>query len=465
MRWKPVVAIACVIAPSAFAQDGWARVAFGTAPGGRQLAAMSFDPIRRELLLFGGSGGLGAIGDTWSWNGSAWQRLFPTRSPSARSGHQLVTVAHRGELMLHGGHSSTGYKSDTWVWDGVNWQERFPTRRPPPRALAAIAYDESRGRVVLVGGVDDRGLRTDTWEWDGSEWTEILAHIPPPPARASHMFFDAVGRERVVLSGNNTTTSSIVHGTWEWDGSSWLTLLAPQASPPLRSYCGLAFDRSRGRGVMFGGNSDGGAYLDDTWEWHVDRWEQRPWTVRPPGRYQHAMAYDPVRNEVIVTGGVDATSFLYDTWRYRVGITEPAGTIPLGTGCAGSGGTPTLACAEGREPWLGEDAKLLMTGLPGALFAPAFGMMGTTTGAFGGSPIPLDLVGLGAPGCTLFVAPFDAWLLPRAANGGVVWRLRVPEESALVGAEFGAQGLSFDFLANPLGVVLTNGIHATIGRR
>jgi hypothetical protein len=53
--------------------------------------------------------------------------------------------------------------------------------------------------------------------------------------------------------------------TWEWDGSSWSRVNTPN-SPGTRTEIAVAFDSLRDRVVLFGGMS-GGAVLHDTWEY------------------------------------------------------------------------------------------------------------------------------------------------------------------------------------------------------
>lgn len=448
---------------SASAQDGWREAATGTAPEPRQGHGMAFDPHRVEVLLFGGSG-RARLSDTWSWDGASWRRLTPAVSPPARSEFAMTTDFARREIVVFGGKSQSGLSDDTWIWDGRTWLLRATAHAPPARYGATLGYDEVRRRAILVGGNDNRQIFADAWEWDGSDWTQLQPALPVPPVQSSPVFFDAVGRERLLLFGNNPNTGGLVPGTWEWDGTAWVALRGPQHSPPTRTLFAAAFDRCRGRGVIFGGSRSAGVHTDDTWEWHVDHWVQRTWSTRPAARSWHAMAFDPVRGEIVLFGGADA-ALLNDTWLYRVAITEPASITVFGSSCAGINGAPSLTVVEGRGPWLGEDAKLVLTDLPTALFAPAFGIVGTTRGSWAGTPIPFELGRLGAPGCVLQVAVLDALLLPRSSGRAATWRIHIPDQPALVGTAFGIQGLAFDLLANPLGVVLTNAANLRIGRR
>jgi hypothetical protein len=81
--------------------------------------------------------------------------------------------ARRGHMILFGGIGAGGFLGDTWSWDGSRWT-RLAETGPEPRAMGYLAYDKARDRVVLFGGrkgwPDDLA---DTWEWDGSRWRRV----------------------------------------------------------------------------------------------------------------------------------------------------------------------------------------------------------------------------------------------------------------------------------------------------
>jgi hypothetical protein len=136
-----------------------------------------------------------------------------------------------------------------------------------------MAFDGSK--LVLFGGVDRLvGASTpvihgDTWTFDGNAWTHIDVS-PSPPARAGHaMAWDpATGRVLLfggyALEGMSTNSFRELADAWAWDGTAWHTVSSTSAPAP-RSMSTLAFDNSRGRMVMFGGEEASIPY-DDTWE-------------------------------------------------------------------------------------------------------------------------------------------------------------------------------------------------------
>ncbi|HEY0882217.1 MAG TPA: kelch repeat-containing protein, partial [Archangium sp.] len=61
----------------------------------------------------------------------------------------------------------------------------------------------------------------------------------------------------------------------------------------------MAYDVSRARVVLFGGQGDGGR-LDDTWEWDGASWTQLNPLTSPPPSAGHGMAWDPAGERVLV---------------------------------------------------------------------------------------------------------------------------------------------------------------------
>jgi hypothetical protein len=82
----------------------------------------------------------------------------------------------------------------------------------------------------------------------------------------------------------------------------------------------MAFDPVRQRVVLFGGY--GGTYLSDTWLWDGTNWTQVFPPNSPSRRSSHRMVYDAERQEVILFGGYGYTNlttitYLNDTWAWN----------------------------------------------------------------------------------------------------------------------------------------------------
>jgi hypothetical protein len=104
----------------------------------------------------------------------------------------------------------------------------------------------------------------------------------------------------------------------------------------------MAYDQQRQRVVMFGGCSASGWFLGDTWELVGNTWQQVFPPQSPSPRWNHAMDYDPVRGVVVLIGGFNG-GFANDVWEYD-GVTwtqrTPQCAVPIGHEGAGAAWDP-----------------------------------------------------------------------------------------------------------------------------
>ena len=294
--------------------------------------AMVYDEARRQLLLFGGTGVEGGSasadrGSTWKWDGTTWTRIATT-GPSPRYLAAIAYDATRQRVVLHGGQAGVfpniTYLADTWEWDGTTWTQKATTG-PSARVHQTMAFDRTRGRVVLYGGFTPSTNTElgDIWEWDGSAWQQSSISGPAnsialgvaydEKASALYLYSMAksggaplasrwngtaltaavaaaappcvpVPRQLSALGANPGGLLLYVHScdqsgttdpqTWRWDGSAWTRIAGTQ--PPLRYNAAMAFDRDRGRVVLYGGEVAAGTPdLSDTWEFDGTAWTRR----------------------------------------------------------------------------------------------------------------------------------------------------------------------------------------------
>ena len=299
--------------------------------GTRSHAAMAFDEARGVAVFFGGQSSVGtsSMNDSWVWNGTTWTRVTPESRPPSRTGHNLVYDGRREMIVLFGGiNASDGQRDDIWEWDGASWTyPSFSGDRPGERSSAAMTYDEGNGVTVLFGGrryLPSEVDLGDTWLWDGTHWEEVASGSGPPGRAGAFLVYDDA-RGVAVLFGGGTNTGTIYSETWEWDGSSW-TDVTPTTGPSPETARQMVFDSGRGVTVLFGGDADG-TYLqpENTWEWDGVAWNEVTTVSTPPQRRAHgAIAYDSIRQEVVLHGGtyLDDTGFwrhLDDTWTFGPG--------------------------------------------------------------------------------------------------------------------------------------------------
>lgn len=272
--------------------------------------------------MFGGANPSGYQNDTWEWNGQNWALRTPTLAPEARREYAMAYDAARHATVVFGGMPGrSGLLGDTWTWDGTNWAQQSPATSPSPRWDSAMVFDAAISKVVLFGGFDlvagNFQLENDTWAWDGTTWTQLLP-LASPPARQNHAMAYDTTRGRVVLFGGELQLNGagLVQDTWEFDGTTW-TQAVPAVSPPARIAHTMTYDAVRNVTLLFGGGA--GMDFGDTWAWDGTSWTQLTTTPAPACRDHTAMAFGQGGNTVLFGGYVNcaasALGYVVDTWQ------------------------------------------------------------------------------------------------------------------------------------------------------
>ena len=180
----------------------WSRVvdAAEKTPGPRMAHAMVWDSSRERMLLFGGYRHEQYLDDTWAYDSktSVWVQLQTTGNPPARSQHGMVYDPLRNEILLFGGRGSrTQPLHDTWSLDleTLRWNMlRPPSGAPYPRARdhVQMARDPLSGITVIRGHSLGGGLPDETWHFDteARSWTWVKTQ--GQPQGASHGLLCAV---------------------------------------------------------------------------------------------------------------------------------------------------------------------------------------------------------------------------------------------------------------------------------
>ncbi|OCT15256.1 hypothetical protein A8709_14250 [Paenibacillus pectinilyticus] len=255
----------------------WNRVTTNISPGARQSASMVYDEKAEKVIMFGGQGNSGLFNETWIWDGTeqTWQeKLNLTNAPSKRKGAAMAYDAVSQKVLLFGGEGQSGVLGDTWLWDGLaaKWEQvtGLPDS-PTARGGAQLAFDGEQ--LVLFGGYTGTGNsktpQGDTWLWNGTAWTKVTPAQSPPAAYSGQMAYD--GQTAVLYGGDSgpitkdyTSTStnetkSITHDDsspllWKWDreAQSWISTSGPEAYG--RWGQAMAYDGRRV--VFFGGERD-----------------------------------------------------------------------------------------------------------------------------------------------------------------------------------------------------------------
>lgn len=295
------------------AAGGWLLHA-GPTPLPNQGHSMCHDPARARVVLLAYDAG--GASQTWEWNGSSWQRRFPSTVFESRQFGRLCYDATQQRVLLYGGGDPFGPVSwySIWAWDGIDWTEQLV--EPRGRTSSTAVFDQARARTVLAMGSytgSASSVSLETWEYVGGAMQQVA--VVNPPARFDHVgWYDSV-RQRTLLHGGGNL-NGYLGDTWEFDGATWVQRSAIGPTPG-RVGATVAYDPVRDRAVLFGGTQ--GAAMQDTWEWNGSAWSQRFPAARPPARVNACMGFDPISQRVILFGGAadPGQIALADTWAWN----------------------------------------------------------------------------------------------------------------------------------------------------
>jgi hypothetical protein len=193
----------------------WTQVAdIGPAP--RSGCAMTYDTLRHRVVLFGGFSYLPPqsryFDDTWEWDGTEWTQIGDT-GPSERAWLQMVFDSSRECLVLFGGSGLTGWLGDTWEWsEDAGWVKR---QDMGPGSILWPTMARTQEHTVLYGFQSGGTGAVQTWEWDGSLWTQRQDMGPSARLAPAHGYDNQ--RDRVVLFGGETygPPGGVLGDTWE----------------------------------------------------------------------------------------------------------------------------------------------------------------------------------------------------------------------------------------------------------
>ncbi|MHC1769636.1 MAG: kelch repeat-containing protein [Verrucomicrobiia bacterium] len=324
-------------------------------PGQRYGHALAYDSDRGATVLFGGDSTKVItdrvfLSDTWEYDGVTWRRIdIDGPVPSPRTRHSLCYDPVTRQVILFGGYGEDGYLNDVWNYEstrpgGGRWIHRPVPSGPNPLAAHALVYDIQNGVALLAGGTPDPDSSeyrqtSATWAWNNKlgEWTlrdETIGWYAGQELGAGltehAMIYDSRRREVIILGGAGPRGTKIVaNGSIFWASGSIKDCGFPVVAGA------AVYDSALDFYFHFGGLDFG---LPDE-EYPSDRGtagyeffrypgvegfpcSYRPTDlnvsllkdVRPGPRIQCAMIYDQKRRVTVLFGGVWDAAAYNDTW-------------------------------------------------------------------------------------------------------------------------------------------------------
>ncbi len=129
------------------------------------------------------------------------------------------------------------------------------------------------------------------------------------------LFYDPQIERVVLVNGAQETGPAMPTELWSWTGTAWELLDA--AGPEARGFGSIGRDPVRNVVVVHGGISSSGTAFDETLEW-----DGRDWTVHvagdagPGAREGAGLAYEPDAGRMLLFGGAVGFEQRADTWAW-----------------------------------------------------------------------------------------------------------------------------------------------------
>lgn len=214
----------------------------------------------------------------------------------------------------------------------VTWT---PKTSGPSLIWDATAFAASTGELVQFGGTTGYATPTTTRLFSPSTgvWTTLSAPKRGwPQARTlARMVWDPV-HARVVMFGGRTDSGTPLQDTWAFDPrtrtwTQYAINCRSMTCPPARLAHGMVWSSVMQRIVVFGGTPDGlgGTQFNDAWSFDGTAWTRLATTNAPAGRFLFGMAEDASTGRLVVFGGAMGNSdVVTDTATYVLDLTTRA---------------------------------------------------------------------------------------------------------------------------------------------
>ncbi len=198
-----------------------------------------------------------------------------------------------------------------------------PTSSPKPGFGHRMVYDARSDRIILFGGLSEvphvHFDQTWAYDFDTNAWTQLSPSTKPGVGEVWFALAYDAESDRVILFGNNDQTYAYDFNTNAW------TIMNPAARPPALYRPGdMPYDAGSDRVILVTDNltfeaDTAGQGVSQTWayDFNENEWTKMNLVVHPSGRRGHRMAYDQGSDRVVLFGGADGGTYLFDTWAYN----------------------------------------------------------------------------------------------------------------------------------------------------
>lgn len=124
------------------------------APPARTLFGMAYDANAARTVVYGGTSVGGLRQDTRLYNSATdtWTDAAPLNSPGLLQMHAMTYDTIRKKVILFAGRDVSSSLNGTWQWNGSNWSTVDAPTKPGARASSPLVFDPGLKKAVLFSG-------------------------------------------------------------------------------------------------------------------------------------------------------------------------------------------------------------------------------------------------------------------------------------------------------------------------
>ena len=304
----------------------------GIARTPRMFASAIYDPVRDRMVIFGGDEGSYPFNDVWTLSLSGtptFEKLEPAGTPPCpRAYHTAVYDPIRDRMVVWGGaNEGSSLCHELWelTFSGTpTWHLLSASGpEPAPRAGHVAIYDPRRDRMVIFGGGGsyDQGV----WALSLSDltWSEIALYPPIASLEQFGAAYDSL-RDRMLIFGGIDGDLHFLNNTWafSFEQDTWTAISYSGTPPSARKWPGVIYDPRGDRMLVFDGYAGGYLYPGATGQMEALQFGgagDPEWAVvsageSPSARVGVSLAYDSLRDRLLLYGGQDGEALRTDAW-------------------------------------------------------------------------------------------------------------------------------------------------------
>ena len=316
------------------ARRRWSDLAPASSPPPVLGGSLAYDPVRDEVILFGGghvaerSADGRILGHTGTWvyrnKGNDWSELPLDRQPPPRMNSRMVCDAGNDQLVLFGGDGQSHYLGDTWIFDlkTRRWRQSSDAGGPAPRAGHFTVYDPVTGWIIIGGGYNLVDL-TDMWAYDpaADRWQRLKGEVPT----GFYVSADIAPDKRLIVLVTSTktpgdqTACNVLYPVRTTYGYRLDGEIVASSDRVLQSHEPMPKRRGGAEPARLAEREGPDSSMP------VNRWVMlNPGGPAAPSRTWGSATYDTSRGEILYWGGghcgyegndVDAFNVALDSWR------------------------------------------------------------------------------------------------------------------------------------------------------